>query len=168
MPAGHAGQFEPIIDAHWATILKLALQMTGDQNEAEEIAQQTFYLAYRAWPTFEQRSTVLTWLFRIAVNACKQHMIKRRRENTVPLDEAPPSFTHDHDPIESRELRERLDAAMQAISPKHRMVLTLICLDELDHEAVAEILGCPIGTVWSRLYNARAALARQLEQETER
>ncbi len=57
---------------------------------------------------------------------------------------------------------------MQAISPKHRMVLTLFCLDGLDHKAVAEILRCPVGTVWSRLYNARAALARQLEQETER
>ncbi len=168
MPAGHARQFEPIIDTHWARILKLAFQMTGDRNEAEEIAQQTFFLAYRAWPTFEQRSTVLNWLFRIAVNTCRQYMVKRRRENTVPLDQAPPPVTHDHDPIESRELRERLDAAMQAISPKHRMVLTLFCLDELDHEAVAEILGCPVGTVWSRLYNARAALARRLEQETER
>ncbi len=168
MPAGHAKQFEPIIDAHWARILKLAFQMTGDRNEAEEITQQTFFLAYRAWPKFEQRSAVLTWLFRIAVNTCKQHMIKRRRESTVPLDRAPPPVTHDHDPIESRELRERLDAGMQAISPKHRMVLTLFCLDELGHEAVAEILRCPVGTVWSRLYNARAALARQLEQETQR
>ena len=54
---------------------------------------------------------------------------------------------------------------MQAISPGHRLVLTLFCLDELDHASIAEVLGCPIGTVWSRLFNARAAIAKHLKQE---
>ncbi len=168
MPDGVDRPFETLIDAHWARVLGLALRMTGDRTEAEEIAQQTFFNAYRAWPEFEHRSTVTTWLFRIAVNTCKQHMLRRRRERALPLDDVALPITHDPDPIEAREGQERIDAAMQAISPKQRMVLTLFCLDGLDHEAVAAILGCPLGTVWSRLYHARAALARQLEAEEEK
>tara|TARA_R110002072_G_scaffold87129_2_gene196571 strand:- start:11930 stop:12433 length:504 start_codon:yes stop_codon:yes gene_type:complete len=167
MPAGDANEFEDVIDAHWATVRKLALRMTGDRGDAEEITQQTFFLAYRAWPTFARRAKVMTSLFRIAVNACQQHMIKRRRERTVPLDQAPAIFTHDHDPIEARESLARLDVAMQAISPLHRMVLTLFCLEDLDHEAIAEVLDCPVGTVWSRLHSARAALARHYQPEAE-
>lgn len=168
MPPGHTSEFETVIEAHWATVLRLSLRMTGNRGDAEEITQQTFFLAYRAWPTFEQRAKVMTWLFRIAVNTVKQLMIKQRRERAAPLDQAPPMVAHDPDPIESRESREQLDAAMQAISPMHRMVLTLFCLDGLNHEAIAEILGCPVGTVWSRLHNARAALARQMQPEAER
>ena len=167
MPPVPATEFEKVIAAHWASVSRLALRMTSDRGDAEEITQQTFFLAYRAWPTFEERSKVITWLFRIAINCVKQHMLKQRRERAVPLDEAPPITTRDLDPIESRESLEQLDAAMQAISPKHRMVLTLFCLDGLDHEAIAEILGCPLGTVWSRLHNARAALARQMQPEAE-
>lgn len=165
MPDASSAPFEPVVDAHWASILKLAYRMTGDANEAEEIAQQTFFLAYRAWSRFEQRSSVATWLFRIAANQCKRHLLERQRQNSIPLEQAPPLDTRDQDPFESREAQERLDRALQAIRPGHRLVLTLFCLDELDHASIAEVLGCPIGTVWSRLFHARAALARHLEKE---
>ena len=60
----------------------------------------------------------------------------------------------------------RLQALAKAVL-SHRLVLTLFCIEGLDHESIAEILGCPVGTVWSRLFHARAALARQLGMETE-
>jgi RNA polymerase sigma-70 factor, ECF subfamily len=168
MATGHADEFEAILEAHWASVLRLGLRMTGDQNEAEEIAQHTFFLAYRAWPSFKRRSAVSTWLFRIAVNACKRHMIqRRRRERVVALDESSQPVTLDDDRLELRELRDRIEAALQRASPAHRLVLTLFWIDQLDHESIAEILGCPVGTVWSRLFYARAALARQLGLETE-
>lgn len=167
MATGHTDEFEAVLAAHWASVHRLALRMTGDQNEAEEIAQHTFFLAYRAWPSFERRSTVSTWLFRIAVNACKRHMIQRRREGAVSLDDASSPVTHDEDRMELRELSDRIDAGLQRVSPAHRLVLTLFCVDQLDHESIAEILGCPVGTVWSRLFHARAALARQLGMESE-
>lgn len=159
--------FEQVLEAHWATVQKLALRMTGNPGDAEEITQQTFFLAYRAWPGFEGRAKVTTWLFRIAVNAVKQHMIRERRQRAVPLDQAPPIVSHDPDPIASRESLERFDRAFRAISPKHRMVLTLFCLDGLDHDAIAEILDCPVGTVWSRLHHARTALAKHLQPKEE-
>lgn len=164
MPDATPRPFEPVIDAHWRTILNLAVRMTGDRVEGEEIAQETFFRAYRAWPEFAGRSSVLTWLFRIAVNTTKAHMLERRRKGGVSLADAPPPTVHDPDPIEAREQRQQIEAAMQGISPQHRMVLTLFCQEELSHEQIAEVVGCPIGTVWSRLYNARAAFARQLEQ----
>ncbi|MEC7583040.1 MAG: sigma-70 family RNA polymerase sigma factor [Planctomycetota bacterium] len=164
MPAASQRPFEPVIDAHWRKILNLAVRMTGDRVEGEEIAQETFFRAYRAWPKFAGRSSVLTWLFRIAVNTTKAHMLERHRRGSVSLSDAPPPAVRDRDPIEAREEREHIEAAMQAISPKHRMVLTLFCQEGLNHEQIAEVVGCPIGTVWSRLYNARAAFARQLEQ----
>lgn len=167
MATDHKGDFEAALEAHWASVFRLALRMTGDQNEAEEIAQHTFFLAYRAWSSFEGRSAVSTWLFRIAVNACRRHILQRRREEEVPLDEASSPVTHSEDRMELRELREQIDAALQQVSPAHRLVLTLFCIDQLNHESIAEILGCPVGTVWSRLFHARAALARQLGMETE-
>ena len=167
MDTGHADEFETIMEAHWASVLRLGFRMTGDQNEAEEIAQHTFFLAYRAWASFERRSAVSTWLFRIAVNACKQHMIQRRRERLVPLDESTQPVTFDDGRLDLRELRDRIETGLQRVSPAHRLVLTLFWIDQLDHESIAEILGCPVGTVWSRLYYARAALARQLGMETE-
>ncbi len=158
--------FEPILDAHWGKILGLAVRMAGDAHEGEEIAQETFFRAYQAWPKFEARSSVLTWLFRIAINTCKAHMMKKRRA-AISLEEAPPLVVHDRDPIEAREERDRLEFAMQAISPKHRMVLTLFCQEELSHEEIAGLLECPVGTVWSRLYSARSAMSEQLQSFTE-
>jgi len=156
------------MEAHWASVLRLCFRMAGDQNEAEEIAQHTFFLAYRAWESFERRSAVSTWLFRIAVNACQRHMIQRQRESVVPFDEQTQPVTYDDDREDLRELRDRIQTALQRISPAHRLVLTLFWIDQLDHGAIAEILGCPLGTAWSRLFYAREALAQQLGMETER
>lgn len=165
MTTGPAEEFEAVLEAHWASVLRLGRRMTGDPNEAEEIAQHTFFLAYRAWSSFEHRSAVSTWLFRIAVNACKHHMMQRRWDKVVPLDESSQPVTVDDDRMELRELRDRIEAGLQRVSPEHRLVLTLFCIDQLDHEAIAEVLGCPVGTVWSRLFYARAALARQVGME---
>ncbi len=167
MSDGPQGEFEQLLEAHWASVLHLALRMTGDQNEAEEVAQHTFFLAFRAWPSFERRSAASTWLFRIAVNACKQHFMRRQRDGAVPLDDASSPVTHDEDRMELSELRERIDTGLLKVSPAHRLVLTLFCIVQLDHESIAEILACPVGTVWSRLFHARAALARQIGMETE-
>ena len=167
MRSNSPGEFEAVIEEHWASVRRLAVRMTGDLNDAEEVVQHTFFLAFRAWPAFEGRSSVSTWLFRIAVNACKQHLMRRQRDAAVQLDDAPPPLSHDADRMELLELRDRIDAGLQRVRPAHRLVLTLFCLDGLDHESIAEILGCPVGTVWSRLFHARAALARQIGMETE-
>ena len=62
MSKSSPGEFEEVSEAHWASVLHLGPRMTGDQNEAEEIAQNTFFLAFRAWPSFERQSAVSTWL----------------------------------------------------------------------------------------------------------
>ena len=92
-------------------------------------------------------------------------MIQRRREKAVSLDESSQPVTVDDDRIELRELRDRIEVGLQQVSPEHRLVLTLFCIDQLDHESIAEVLGCPVGTVWSRLFYARAALARKIGME---
>lgn len=67
-------EFEDVMHAHWADVLRLGMLMFADETEAEEVAQQTFFKAYTAWDSFEGRSSVRTWLFRIAINVCRRNL----------------------------------------------------------------------------------------------
>ena len=87
------GDFAPIIDEHWAKIYRLAVRMTGQPSEADEIAQETFFRAFRSYSKFEGRSKVETWLYRIAVNVCKKRMIDQKRRQATTLETVVP----DHD-----------------------------------------------------------------------
>jgi RNA polymerase sigma-70 factor (ECF subfamily) len=154
-------EFEAVIRACWPRIYQLARRMTGRDAEAEDVAQQTFFLAFQAWSRFEGKSKPDTWLFRIAVNVCRRHLMDRhRRRAAVP---APESDARPDDAVLARERREAVSRAMELLAPDQRLVLTLFCVDGLSHSQIAEILECPEGTVWSRLYHAKKSLLEKLE-----
>lgn len=159
-----SSDFESVLQASWPRIHQVALRMTTNAVEAEEVTQQTFFLAFQAWDRFEGKAQPETWLFRIAVNACKRHLMEKRRRGHAPLETQTVSYLPE-DPLLARERKERVSRAMEALSPSQRMVLTLFCVDGLSHEQIAEILDCPEGTVWSRLYHAKKALQDHLKSE---
>lgn len=154
--------FEQALHDHWAEILRLGTLMLADATEGEEAAQQTFFRAYSAWDSFEGRSSVRTWLFRIAINVCRRMLTTRKRFQGEQLDGLIGLAQPEPDPREEQ-TKERVRQAMQLLAPPHRLILTLFCIDGLKHQDIAKIFDVPEGTVWSRLHKAKQELKRRME-----
>ncbi len=142
-------------------------RMLGDRHEGEDAAQQTFLQAYRAWDRFRGQATRKTWIFRIAANVCARDLESRRRLPSETMELPEETAGEDTNPaarLLSEEQSQAVDKTLQELSPAHRMVLVLFCLEELSHMEIAELLACPEGTVWSRLHHARRAFAERFQQ----
>lgn len=154
--SGSRSAFEALMDRYDRRLYNLALRMLdGDAGEAEDAAQDIFVEIHRALPSFRGGSRLDTWVHRIAVNVCLQ----RRRNKRLPtgeLDEALPSLDGP-DPLGEAvrsELRDRVGAAVQTLPEGQREVVLLHGMQGLSYAEVAEALGCPVGTVKSRLSTA--------------
>lgn len=155
-------EFEDVVDAHWGDVLRLGILMFADETEAEEVAQQTFFKAYTAWDSFEGRSSVRTWLFRIAINACRKNLKTRKRFQGERLDRRDELTAAESDPREEH-VKETARQALAQLAPPHRLILTLFCIDGLTHQDIAKIFDVPEGTVWSRLHKAKQELRKAFE-----
>jgi RNA polymerase sigma factor (sigma-70 family) len=176
--AGDEAGFEALVRRHEREVYCLAHRMLHDREEALEAAQDTFLRVFRALPTFRAEAAFRTWLFGIALNVCRNRLargLKRERATTVPLAQEDPISgavvampladpALDPEATAGRsELRRAITAALQRISPEHREIILLREVHGLDYDALAAALGCPAGTVKSRLARARAALRVILE-----
>ncbi len=141
-------------------IYGLLLRMTGSEEAASDLAQETYLRAFARIQDFDARSTVATWLYRIAVNEALQHLrrLQRERERSEPVlpDVATPGFEDHH--------AAKLDVAeaLGALAPDDRAVLLLRYQEGLDYRRMAAVLDCAEGTVASRLNRARAKLGELL------
>jgi RNA polymerase sigma-70 factor (ECF subfamily) len=146
-------------------ILALGLRMTGRREDAEDVLQETFLLVHRHLPSFRGESKVSTWVYRIATRVALATRNRRPVGRPAPLD---PEVVGDDpasvpaDPLQSKEEVQRIHLALQSLSPVHQAVLSLLAIDELSPSQVAEILGIPEGTVWSRASQARKLLRQKL------
>jgi RNA polymerase sigma-70 factor (ECF subfamily) len=145
------------------------VQILRSESEAEDVVQDAFVLAFTKLRSFKGNSAFFTWLYRIAYNVAITRL--RRRKPTVPLDGAdengrldfPDSGPSPDDRIQKHEQAVQLNQAMARLSQEHRAILILREMDELDYDAISEILDLPIGTVRSRLHRARTRLREHLE-----
>lgn len=174
---GETAAFDQLVALYKDRIYNYVARMVHDPIEAEDIAQEAFVKAYRNLPSFRGASTFQTWLYRIASNLTIDSVRRRRRrENTcsldAPLDTDEGSMpreqedTHCIGPmrnLERAELQRQVHRAIQQLSPKLRSVVVLYELQGLSYEEIATILGCPLGTVKSRLFNARMELKNRLQ-----
>ena len=166
---GDARAFDALVARHKERVYSLIYRMTGDREWAEDITVEAFVEAHESLPSFGRRASFGTWLHRVAVNVCLEHLLRRkakRQIQEVPLDGAdvssePPSL----DVMMTRELADRIVEAMQGLPPAQRATLSLFYLEEHSHREIAEILGIPRNTVKTRIFHGTRALRDQLQSE---
>ena len=169
--------FETLVKHYQSRIYNHVARMVQDPSEAEDLAQETFVRAYQALPRFRGEASFQTWLYRIASNLAidASRRRKRRQWQTVSLDEpidddetplardlADSSSRTPGEAVASGALRDQVWSAISELSEKLRPVVILYDLQGLSYEEIASILGCPLGTVKSRLFNARCQLRDKL------
>jgi RNA polymerase sigma-70 factor (ECF subfamily) len=175
--AGDVKAFEMLVVKYQRRIERLIGRMVRDVDLVPDIAQETFIRAYRAIPQFRGESAFYTWLYRIAVNAAKKALMGLKND---PLGAASARGSRDEDEDSSRVENELSDGetpdavlaskqiaaavnfAMEALSDDLRQAITLREIEGLTYEEIAELMNCPIGTVRSRIFRAREAIALRL------
>lgn len=175
---GDQRAFEMLVVKYQRRIERLIARMIRDVDLVEDIAQETFIRAYRALPGFRGESAFYTWLYRIAVNTAKKAMIGLRRDPLLTeaalggaSDDEDDALAVDRDltdgetpesALASRQIAETVNEAVAALSEDLRQAITLREIEGLSYEEIAEMMDCPIGTVRSRIYRAREAIATRL------
>jgi RNA polymerase sigma-70 factor (ECF subfamily) len=143
-----------------AQVFALCLHLTGGRAEAEDALQECFLSVYQAIGSFRGESRLATWVYRIAVRSALSVKARRRKDHAS-LDEAESTPAPGADPEAQLATRQTVDRFLEALSrlpEEHRVVLSLFAVEGLDHAQIAEIVGVPPGTVWSRLHTARKKL----------
>ncbi len=154
--------FDGIFTAFRSRVFGLSLHLTGNRADAEDATQDTFLAVYRGLPRFRGDCAIATWIFRIAIRTA--YRVKARRPTGESLlTETPETSSEARDPALDKERSRQVRAALARLTNEHRTVLALFSLDGLSHHEIAETLGIPEGTVWSRLHLARKKLAAELK-----
>jgi RNA polymerase sigma-70 factor (ECF subfamily) len=174
---GDVHAFEMLVVKYQRRIERLIGRMVRDTDLVQDIAQETFIRAYRAMAQFRGESAFYTWLYRIAVNTAKKALVDLKRdplvtesalagrddddetsrvENELSDGETPDAV------LASKEIAAAVNAAVEALSEDLRQAITLREIEGLSYEEIAESMNCPIGTVRSRIFRAREAIAARL------
>jgi len=168
--------FEQLVSRYQNKIMAYVARMLNDHEEAEDVTQEVFIKAYRSLDSFRGASSFSTWLYRIATNLCIDRARKRKRspQQAYSLDEPfdkeedgggrdVPDVTNEPSlGVEREELRQQVRLTVAQMPEKLRSVLVMCDIQGMAYEQIAQVLDCPIGTVKSRLFHARADLARRL------
>lgn len=149
---------------HEPALLGLCLGLLGSRSLACDAVQETWVRVIRFAPRFRGRSSVKTWLYRIAINRCRELLAERRRpvRAAAPLGDDEPAGAEDAHGADLRERDEELRRAVMALDERRRVIVLLCYQNGMTHELAAEILGLPLGTLKSRLHGALGELRRRL------
>jgi RNA polymerase sigma-70 factor, ECF subfamily len=149
-----------------------ALRLTHNEADARDLTQEAFIRVYRAWRSFQPGTSFLSWIYRIVTNLHRDELRRRkgRYQEEIPEDNAPQRSggaralaTEPIEDLVDRQLSERMSKALAALSLEQRQVLILADVEEYSYQEIADVVGCSIGTVRSRLHRARHQLRRQIE-----
>lgn len=171
--------FERIVAENESKIFNTIYSFVGDYEDALDLTQETFICAYRHIGKFRHESSISTWLYRIAINLCKRDYKKQKRRNSIVTDslddpkisrvatnQSSETISAD-EVIEVSEQEDIIRHEIYALPKKHRTVIVLKYLQDLSYEEIADIIGCNIGTVKSRLSRAKEKLKVGLERVME-
>ena len=172
--AGDKSAFDLLVKRYQHKIIGLIGRYVQDQSEALDVAQETFIKAYKALDSFRGESAFYTWLYRIATNTAKNYLVTRNRRppgTDIDIDDVlqaeSESELRDIETPENNLYRDELfgvmASALEALPEELRVALTLRELEGMSYEDIAEVMGCPIGTVRSRIFRARDAIDKELK-----
>jgi RNA polymerase sigma-70 factor, ECF subfamily len=170
---GDKGAFDLLVMKYQHKIVNLVMRYVRDPEVALDITQEAFIKAYRALPRFRGDSAFYTWMYRIAVNTAKNHLAaQRRRPMDVELDLQDPEQYDLHARLREtdtpegvtlgRELKEIVERAIAALPEDLRTAIILRELEGMSYEEIAQTMECPVGTVRSRIFRARDAIAKKV------
>ncbi len=173
---GEEEAFAGLLRRYHGKVYGLAMNMTRNAQDAEEVTQDVFLAVYRKVGNFDGRAAFSTWLYRIASNAALMKLRGRRREPHLPIEEAGPAFTPDNrfarpvadwsalpeEQLLAAESRRVLEQAIEALPPDYKAVVVLRDIEGLANPEVAKVLGATVLAVKSRLHRARLALRERL------
>ena len=176
---GSTSAFEELVRHYDRVVLRLAMNITGSYEDAQDIYQEAFLRAYRNLGRFRFECSFYTWIYRIATNLAIDEMRYRRRRGQVfyrnvwgknsPKDEEGPEFEISDvragpgDEVLRKESERVLSEAIRSLPEKYRTAFILKEIQELPYESIAKVLNCSSGTIKSRLHRARELLQRKLE-----
>jgi RNA polymerase sigma factor (sigma-70 family) len=172
---GDVAAFDQLVLKYRERVYAVVYNMTSNREDASDLTQDAFIKAFQSINRFQGQSSFFTWLYRIAVNSTLSHLRKAKLRSFFSFEK----ISEDDKTTELlaqltdkkgadremyvRELQEKLNEAMQKLSIKHRTVVTLFEIDGLSHEEIAEVMGCSVGTVRSRLHYAKQLLQAELQ-----
>jgi len=166
--SGRAQPFEEIFQLHHRRVYSICLRMTGNPAEAEDLTQDVFVLVFRKLESFRGESAFTTWLHRLTVNQVLMHFRKShvRKEQLTEDGEMPVEIMVDRNRFNRSPVLDRLalDEAIVQLPQGYRMVFVLHDVEGLEHNEIASLLGCSIGTSKSQLHRARMKLRFLLRQ----
>lgn len=166
--AGDQRAFQRLVERYQRKVYGVALGMLHDPEDAMDVTQEAFIRVHRYLDRFQGSSSFFTWLYRITVNLCIDHIRREGKAQTVDYDD---SMAHtgaetsqlipwsaDGNPARSmdrKQLRQAIDRALATLSPKHRAVILMREVEGLSYAEMAEVMQCSKGTIMSRLFHAR-------------
>ncbi len=159
---GNPEAFATLVERYDRAVYHLAYRTLHDVEEARDVAQESFFKAFRSLRTFKPGAKFSTWIFAIAYHACCDRLNRRKRYSNEELPErADASAGPEHQAIAGDDAR-RVRAAIDALPEKYRSVITLYHLQGKQYEEIAQVLGLPMGTVKTHLFRAKEHLRKLL------
>ena len=173
--SGNKNAFDMLVLRYQHRVAALIGRFIHDTQEAEDVCQEAFIKAYRALPLFRGDSAFYTWLYRIAVNTAKNHLIAKNRRppsSDLEVDEAEVSeigtvlreIENPEGSLATEKLKQAITGAIQDLPEDLRIAFTLREFSGLSYEDITEVMDCPVGTVRSRIFRAREAIDKKIRE----
>jgi RNA polymerase sigma-70 factor (ECF subfamily) len=171
---GDSKAFDLLVQKYQNRISKLIARFVRNPADVQDVAQEAFIKAYRALPNFRGESAFYTWLYRIAINTAKNHLVAAGRKSpTYAVDvqevekydasEWLKEYATPERELLADEIQVTVNTALEGLPPDLREAITLREIEGLSYEDIAQVMDCPIGTVRSRIFRAREAIDEKLE-----
>jgi RNA polymerase sigma-70 factor (ECF subfamily) len=170
---GDKRAFELLVNKYHRKLGRLLSRMVRDATEVEDITQETFIKAYRALPGFRGESAFYTWLYRIGVNTAKNYLVARKKQPVSSDVQAEDAENYEEGDLlrdistpdaelQTKQIAQAVNEAVEALPEELRAAITLREIEGMSYEDIAQMMECPIGTVRSRIFRAREAIATKL------